>query len=434
MLNVVNKNDLFLFNGTSSEMGTNSEAQAQEDKNLWSGVIPKAQTYDMAVFSKSMQFEEMSKEEKAAKISAIKNSAQTINSISKKTNSGVSINISESELKDKSLGELETELNKINNEIQDWKEVLEKYENDQKELLNEQDAAQKDKDTKEKTYTADVSAMTASQKKLKTLTKSYEKTEDRLEDLNKTIASTQKSEEEAAKERIDSTVQRAKEDYDPEKHGQNFNQYLSSAINSANVKGTNSLENLNKTAQTLQNRAFGLSNVIDKQAVTVDKAVEKANTSQKAFIASKTSLAEAQMRVNQNTETINSISAQIGQAEQQKVTIEKNIKIKKQAEAVEQGSTAPTQTQISDASQAASDKSQTNFLNLTLSKILSEAAKKTELDMNRERQDEFIEYSAQSVNLTAVEARKGSVDYETLINKAINETSTPPPKEKDKEK
>lgn len=420
-----------------------AKRQLNEQENvLWNLSSSNPENTDIVVLSKNAKNMANDITKLETKISELKTSAAQINKVAAKSDKAAGINITTAELEGLSLEELDELLTEVNKQIDNWQKEFTKYDSERKILESQQKAAEADKNKKESNYNAKVKTMNKEQKKLTVLTNSYNNIEDELKDLNDTIKSTQKSEKDASQDRIDALVRQAINNYDEEKHGDNFSQYLTNILLNANINSTSSLNSLNSAAVSLQNIAKGISNTIALQSTAVQTAVEYANNAQIEFLDAKTRLASANAKVSENAEVLSGISVQLNGVKAQKTKITNQIAIKEEEEAAkaeleEEGiDTVEVPLEQTVQPKAATLNNTNKFSNwtelfkLTMSNILTTANNNNDVVYNKE--NEYVKFNPQVINLSQVDAYQGSVDVSALINLAISSTSAPPKKDKKK--
>ena len=421
-----------------------AKKQLNEQENvLWNLASSNSENADIVVLSQNAKTMEEDITMLETKISELKLSTEKINKVAAKSDKTSGINISTAELEGLSLDELNELLTEVNKQIDNWQKEFTKYESERKILDSQQKAAEADKNKKESDYNTKVKTMNKEQNKLTVLTNSYNNIEDELNDLNDTIKSTQKSEKEASQDRIDTLVKQAIDNYDEDKHGDNFSQYLTNILLNANINSTSSLNSLNSAAVSLQNIAKGISNTIALQSTAVQTAVEYANNAQIEFLDAKTRLESANAKVSENAEVLSGISVQLNGAKAQKTKVTNQITIKEEEEAAkaeleeneeidtnEKTSTQATQPEQATLNNTNKFSNWTELFKLTMSNILTTANNNNDVVYNNE--NEYVKFTPQAVNLSQVDAYQGSVDVSGLINLAVSSTSTPPKKEKKK--
>ena len=101
------------------------------------------------------------------------------------------------------------------------------------------------------------------------LTTKSDKKQNKLADLNEEIASTQQYEQKRFDGKISDITNAAINDYDPEKHGDDFNAYISEQLSGVGLGNFSALDFLNSEAVSLADDINGLMGNIKKQAGTV---------------------------------------------------------------------------------------------------------------------------------------------------------------------
>lgn len=105
--------------------------------------------------------------------------------------------------------------------------------------------------------------------KLEEYEEDFDKKQNKLADLNEEIASTQQYEQKRFDGKISDITNAAINDYDPEKHGDDFNAYISEQLSGVGLGNFSALDFLNSEAVSLADDINGLMGNIKKQAGTV---------------------------------------------------------------------------------------------------------------------------------------------------------------------
>lgn len=105
--------------------------------------------------------------------------------------------------------------------------------------------------------------------KLEEYEEDFDKKQNKLADLNEEIASTQQYEQKRFDGKISDITNAAINDYDPEKHGDDFNAYISEQLSGVGLGNFSALDFLNSEAVSLADDINGLIGNIKKQAGTV---------------------------------------------------------------------------------------------------------------------------------------------------------------------
>lgn len=105
--------------------------------------------------------------------------------------------------------------------------------------------------------------------KLEEYEEDFDKKQNKLADLNEEIASTQQYEQKRFDGKISDITKAAIDDYDPEKHGDDFNAYISEQLSGVGLGNFSALDFLNSEAVSLADDVNGLMGNIKKQAGTV---------------------------------------------------------------------------------------------------------------------------------------------------------------------
>lgn len=105
--------------------------------------------------------------------------------------------------------------------------------------------------------------------KLEEYEEDFDKKQNKLADLNEEISSTQQYEQKRFDGKISDITNAAINDYDPEKHGDDFNAYISEQLSGVGLGNCSALDFLNSEAVSLADDINGLMGNIKKQAGTV---------------------------------------------------------------------------------------------------------------------------------------------------------------------
>ncbi|MBQ2645671.1 hypothetical protein IJG14_08895, partial [bacterium] len=121
-------------------------------------------------------------------------------------------------------------------------------------------------------------------KKLQDKEELFEKKQNQISKLNKEIADTQQQEQRRYESKISDITSSAISEYNPEKHGDDFDAYLNECISNAGINIYSDLDSLNSSAKALANEANNLLSDIKIQAksvqnLSVDIKSKKANIS-----------------------------------------------------------------------------------------------------------------------------------------------------------
>ena len=150
-------------------------------------------------------------------------------------------------------------------------------------------------------------------KKLEDKENEFNKLQNKLADLNDAIALEQKREQSKYENKIGEATAAALSEYDPEKHGDDFDAYLSDCLSNVGISPY-ALEGLNDDAKSIAGQANGIYDEIKTQAKVVKTYIDDINI-KKASIGSlekQISAKETQIsKLNSNLDIVNEALAKL---------------------------------------------------------------------------------------------------------------------------